>query len=194
MDALLSILGLYEADPDLFAEMVIPSALSRETLINNLVMDLAEVNTIISDPEVMKLAIKHWSASRIDIWEHLYETTQYDYNPIWNKDGYYLETETRDLAGSLSGSSGTDETRTDKRSAYDSTVFQNVEQSTLDSDSTVSNNSTDTGTIERERTEHGNIGVTTTQQMIKEEREIAEFNLYSIIIDEFKQRFCIMVY
>lgn len=194
MDALLSVLGLYEADPDLFTEMVIPPSLSRDTLINNLVMDLAEVNTIISDPAVMKLAIKHWSASRIDVWQHLYDTTQYDYNPIWNKDGYYKEKETRDLAGSLSGSSGTDETRTDKRSAYDSTVFQNVEQSVLESDSTVNNNSTDTGTIERERTEHGNIGVTTTQQMIKEEREIAEFNLYSIIIDEFKQRFCIMVY
>lgn len=194
MDALLSILGLYEADPDLFAEMIIPPALSRETLVNNLVMDLAEVNTIISDPAVMKLAIKHWSESRIDVWLHLYETTQYDYNPIWNKDGYYKETETRDLAGSLSGTSGTDETRTDKRSAYDSTTFQNTDQSILDSDSTVHNDSTDTGTIERERIEHGNIGVTTTQQMIKEEREIAEFNLYSIIIDEFKQRFCIMVY
>lgn len=194
MDALLSVLGLYELNPDLFSEMVLPPSLNRETLINNLVMDLAEINTIISDSRVMQLAIKYWSASRVDVWQHLYETTQYDYNPIWNKDGHFYEKETRDLAGSLSGSSTTDDTRTDKRSAYDSTAFQNVEQSTLDSDSTVSNNSTDTGTVERERTEQGNIGLTSTQQLIKEEREIAEFNLYSFIIDEFKQRFCILVY
>ena len=33
-----------------------------------------------------------------------------------------------------------------------------------------------------------------TQQMIKEEREIADWSLYQLIIDDFKQRFCIMVY
>lgn len=194
MDALLSVMGLYRADPDLFSEMVLPPALNRETLVNNLVMELAEVNTIISDPTVMKLSIGHWSQARVDVWTHMWETTQYDYNPIWNKDGYYKETETRDLAGSLDGTSGTDETRTDKRSAYDSSAFQNADQSILDSDSTVHNDSTDTGTIERERIEHGNIGVTTTQQMIQEERDIAEFNIYAFIIDEFKRRFCIMVY
>lgn len=194
MDALLSVMGLYRADPDLFSEMVLPPALNRETLVSNLVMELAEVNTIISDPAVMKLSIRYWSQARVDVWTHMWETTQYDYNPIWNKDGYYKETETRDLAGSLDGTSGTDETRTDKRSAYDSSSFQNTDQSILDSDSTVHNDSTDTGTIERERIEHGNIGVTTTQQMIQEEREIAEFNIYAFIIDEFKRRFCIMVY
>lgn len=41
---------------------------------------------------------------------------------------------------------------------------------------------------------HGNIGVMSTQQMITEERDIALFNLYDIIIESFKQRFCIMVY
>lgn len=44
------------------------------------------------------------------------------------------------------------------------------------------------------RTERGNIGVTTTQQMIKEQREIVLFNLYDHIIRDFKQQFCIMVY
>lgn len=194
MNALLSVMALYHADPDLFNEMVLPTAVNRETLVSNLLMDLAEVNTIISDPEVMKLAIKYWSQSRIDVWQHLYDTTQYDYNPIWNKDGFYKETETRDLAGTVKGTAGTDKTQTDSRSAFDASGFQNTEKSVLGSDSTVSNNSTDTGTITRERIEHGNIGVTTTQQMIKEEREIAEFSIYSFIIEEFKRRFCIMVY
>ena len=40
----------------------------------------------------------------------------------------------------------------------------------------------------------GNIGVTTTQQMIESEREVADFNMYDIIINEFKQRFCLLVY
>lgn len=41
---------------------------------------------------------------------------------------------------------------------------------------------------------HGNIGVTTTQQMIEEERRIAMFNLYDIIADSFVDEFCLMVY
>lgn len=40
----------------------------------------------------------------------------------------------------------------------------------------------------------GNIGVTTTQSMINEQREVVKFNIYDYIIEEFKQRFCIMVY
>ena len=50
--------------------------------------------------------------------------------------------------------------------------------------------------IDREytRTEQGNIGVTTTQQMINEEREVDKFNLMDYIIDSFKKRFCLLVY
>ena len=41
---------------------------------------------------------------------------------------------------------------------------------------------------------HGNIGVTTTQQMIEQERDMAKFNIFQFILDEFKQRFCVLVY
>ena len=41
---------------------------------------------------------------------------------------------------------------------------------------------------------HGNIGVTTTQKLVREERDIDLFNLYDIIIEDFKMRFCILVY
>lgn len=40
----------------------------------------------------------------------------------------------------------------------------------------------------------GNIGVTTTQEMIEQERKVWMFNLYKLIAEEFKQNFCVMVY
>lgn len=40
----------------------------------------------------------------------------------------------------------------------------------------------------------GNIGVTTSQQMIMSEREVAEFCMTEYVINDFIQRFCIMVY
>lgn len=42
--------------------------------------------------------------------------------------------------------------------------------------------------------EQGNIGVTTTQQMINEQREIVTFNVYKYIIDSFKKQFMIAVW
>lgn len=41
---------------------------------------------------------------------------------------------------------------------------------------------------------HGNIGVTTSQQMIEAERRVSEFNIIDYIIQSFKRRFCILVY
>lgn len=41
---------------------------------------------------------------------------------------------------------------------------------------------------------HGNIGVTTSQQMIEAEREVALYNIIDVIITSFKNRFCLQVY
>lgn len=41
---------------------------------------------------------------------------------------------------------------------------------------------------------HGNIGVTTTQQMLREEREIVDWNIYEMIARHFRNRYCIGVY
>lgn len=53
---------------------------------------------------------------------------------------------------------------------------------------------TDTGTITTSRTEQGNIGLTSTQELIKQQRDIVQFNVMDYIINDFKRRFCLMVY
>lgn len=51
------------------------------------------------------------------------------------------------------------------------------------------------GTISRENHTSGNIGVTTSQQMLDQEIEISEkLNIIKIIVDSFKERFCLLVY
>ena len=179
---MLSILALYQFDNTIFDNMVTPQNIVKQDVINNILMECAELEILYPDPDSMKDAIGYWSAAESDIWQHLQDTKEYQYNPIWNKDGTYLETETRDLKGTG------DNTTTQKTSAYNVTDFQNAEQNIIDAETT------DTGTITRERQEHGNIGVTTTQQMIKEEREIADFSVINYIVQSFKHRFCIMVY
>ena len=41
---------------------------------------------------------------------------------------------------------------------------------------------------------HGNIGVTTSQQMIEAQRDVVQFCMTEFIINDFIQRFCVMVY
>lgn len=64
------------------------------------------------------------------------------------------------------------------------------------------NSSQATGKNEEERTDvetftsrvHGNIGVTTSQQMIEAEREVVQFHVYDFIASEFENKFMICCY
>ena len=40
----------------------------------------------------------------------------------------------------------------------------------------------------------GNVGVTTSQEMIEAERKVVQFNIYDYIIQSFQKRFCLLVY
>lgn len=51
-----------------------------------------------------------------------------------------------------------------------------------------------TGKHTRNGRAHGNIGVTTSQQMIQSERDLVVFNLYDVIAESFIENFCLMIY
>lgn len=53
-----------------------------------------------------------------------------------------------------------------------------------------------TGTQKNKRTgkAYGNIGVTTTQQMLEAERQVSMYTIYNQIVEDFKTEFCILVY
>ena len=210
----LSLLGLYAIDPGLFSSMSYPEALDFDTLTDNIMMECAELEVIYPDPGFMAAAIAKWSRKEVEIWNHLYETQHYDYNPIWNKDGTITETEkeTRDLAhGETSGrdisttnTENTSGTTTHAVNAFNAGAYTDQSRDTSSAsvtgqtrtDDDLRVDGTDTGTVTREyaRVEKGNIALTTTQQMIREEREIAEFNLYDYIVQSFKRRFCLLIY
>lgn len=203
----LSVLGLYNYDDTLFDPMVVPEGVDKtNVLIPNLLSELAELEVLYADPEVMKTNIEVWSKKQLPVWTKLMNTVNLEYNPIYNKDGYYEETESRDLRNTntttdtLSATVGDNGTNTNAVSAFNASDFQNRERDTIANTRTENQNNsgsstgTDTGEITRERHEYGNIGVTTTQQMIREEREVSQFNIVSYIIEDFKQRFCVLVY
>lgn len=191
----LSIQGIYEYDPSVFDGLESPTytdengtlhTLNREDVINNILLQCAELEVVYPSPKMMKFAIGVWSASNIDAWNKLYKTQKINYNPIWNVDANETENETinRDISRTQDG------TNTEEVAGYNSEDWANASKNTLDNDETVSDDNTRINTKRRT----GNIGVTATQDLIKKEREIGEFSIIEFITQSFKERFCLLVY
>ena len=220
--AMLSILALYNWDNTIFNDMNVPEGMEKNNVIDNILFECAELSLLYTDPAFMKRAIKQWSDKEQNVWAKLFATENFNYNPIWNVDGTVTEKETveRDRTNDIDRSTATaeaahdatsddtDQTTTDSVTGYNSTSWQDHTKSVIDSDRDITTNSTrnisgtdnvdesESEDVERnlETRRTGNIGVTTTQQMIREERDVALFNTIEFITTSFKKRFCIMVY
>lgn len=201
--AMLSILALYNYDNTIFDQLYTPEDIDKPSLINHIMLETAELECIYPSTGFLKAAIGIWSSVRAMTWDRVNAAAQAEYNPIENYD----RNETERIAGT-NAHTGTDSTSiTDSGSGTDTTKVAGYNSAVMvDSDSTISQSSR-TGsqslvhgeTISDDHTKtsriHGNIGVTTSQQMLEQEMQIAgKLNVYEYITQDFKQRFCITVY
>lgn len=175
---LFSILSLYNFDPSIFDGVQFPESLERDDVIDNICLSCAELELLYPDIATMKRALSVWSTKSQYAWSKLEKTLYFEYNPIWNKDGEIVESRNINSEQSANSTNGV--------TGFNTSSFQNADNV----NSTAQADTTETVS----RIERGNIGVTTTQQMIREEREIAYFNLIDAITDDFKKRFCVLVY
>ena len=227
----ISFLGLYQWDHNLFSLMNWPDpfltddeeedpVLDMDAFIDELLSRTSGLEIIYPNPIIMKNMIGSWSKTCLPVWNELWNTTQYEYNPIENYDRIEDGTDTdthsgTDTYGNVLARTGTDTTTdtpdlTQYEAAYDSAASgsddglvastrqggENVSEIEYGSTDT-NNGSTIHGhkiTTKHDLHVHGNIGTVTAQKMIQEQREIAEFNLYDRMINDFKDRFCILVY
>lgn len=267
----ISILGLHNyTEGDIWDNLTVPEGIDEDIVIASILTECAELELLYSEPEYVKGLIGLWSEAESLIWAKLYETTQLEYNPLWNKDALITETETKhnvrsrseleDLDDSVDDSSddtghvvrastgSDDETfssegsssraqtndgdQTTQVSAYDSSSFNNREKVLTTADATEhvvadneniterSDNRDESEANDRhserrtdrqsnrdrdedeatsddrfyEHRETGNIGITSSQQLIREQRDVVQFNIYEYITNSFKRRFCLLVY
>lgn len=186
--ATISILGLYNWDSTLFDDMTMPSYtdehgvtfnLDRDTLIDSILIELGELETLFPDAEKMKEIIGIWSRRREPSWSRMYRVLIEDYDPFINiqRDEERKIIQDRDLKGTYKG----------KVNGWNST--EPVDRDSADT--------TDTGKITTTETYHleGDSAITDAQDILKKEIEVRKsYNMYDIIIEEFKRRFCLMVY
>lgn len=117
-------------------------------------------------------------------WEKLYKTTLLAYNPIWNVDGTEIEeheigerktTNNYDSSKSTATASQVPDDMTSEKE-----VAKNISEMDAREDVVTEASAFDKIT----RTRSGNIGVTKTQDMINDERDVANFNYIKVVMND----------
>lgn len=197
----MNLLSLYNYDESLFDNLVLPEGIDKDTLVNNLLLDTVSQEVLYADPDIMKQAIGMWSKKELPVWQRLKDTLDIrgTYNPIYNYDRN--EEITNDHTSNTTESEnhntnkGTDTTKVSQGSFNSNDLTQvNQQDNILGSGNDENGRDTFTGDHTFNAHLYGNIGVTTTQEMIREELSIDEINILDYIIDSFKNRFILSVY
>ena len=163
--------GLYYWDNSIFDKFALPDGVDKSVLVDNLLLECADLEVLYPDPAVLKAAIGSWSSAKVASWQRLQDALAAEYNPIENYDRHETWTD------STRGNALT------RVAGYNGGAMADADSAEN------SGNATHSGNV------HGNIGVTTAQQMITEEIKLrTEQNITDIIIDQFKKRFCLLIY
>lgn len=127
---------------------------------------------------LVETAIKIYSYK----WDKLYKTLSLTYDPIANVDAEIIET--RDIAARhMSDTMGAQSaTSTNGQAPMDSSSYHNVSENKTDSDEYVNDHDEDAYVDEITTTRKGNIGVTSSQSLVLEERRVAVFNYIDVVM------------
>lgn len=214
MTAEITLIGMYNYDNSLFAGLVFPAGIDRDLAIQRILNKSEEFEVMYEDFDYLKERIEIWAK----IWEHTFkkwvDDLALEYDPLYNYDRHeiYKDIHSRDYTdasksnsnSSTSTGSSASSTTEQTVSASDSSVYQPDQKETssasssqngtgkADSNTTANGNSNEV--ITHDAHLFGNIGVTTSVQMLTEDLKIAEWNLYEHISDIFIDEFCILVY
>lgn len=184
MKANLSIMGLYCWDDTILDGMALPAGIDRSIMTDTILTQWANNSVVMTNWGLMKRAITAWSRARVPDWEYMLKALNADYNPVHNYD----RTE--------EWSDSTDSSATGNQTGKVAVAGFNQSAGFADSNTDTTEQTTNASVKnDRKGRAYGNIGVTTTQQMIESEIKLrTENNIYDIISREFGERFCILIY
>ena len=183
---LFSLYGFYEWDHSIFDGIVLPAGMDKDVLIN-VIMDFSgELKPYHQVPSRLKYSITNFFKRRYSQYARMYEALITQYNALENYDR--IEN-TRDDNTSKSHSSSKSSSR-GSVSAFNSSSFEPNNMTSGDGSSDANGE----GHITHTSHVHGNIGVTTSAQMLRGELEIRTYDIYKTIAMEFERELLIQIY
>ena len=191
----LTLIGLYNYDNTIFDLLNVPEGLTKDTLVNNILLRSSEFEVLYPDPDFIKSAIGDFSNAWQPTFERWVNALSLEYNPLENYDRKEDWTDTRNGHNSGTTSGRTNSTTTNKVSAYDAgdDLTTHDQDTLVGADSSSSSGESHEGAKHDGRV-HGNIGVTTSQQMLMSELDLGYWNIYEKITDLFLTHFVIPIY
>ena len=153
--------GFYQYDKTLFDNIVLPDGIEKENLVAEIMKNSGDLYPYHQVPEYLKRNINYWFARRLFDFGRIYEALRMEYSPIENYDRY----EDIEDNGSTSGTSNSNS----ESNAYEFPMESPLKKQTAASDGKGTANSSATAQNTRKAHIHGNIGVTTSQQMLESE-------------------------
>lgn len=214
MQSKITLIGMYNYDNSLFDDLTFPAGIDRDLAINRILEKSEEFELVYADFNYLKDRIGIWGK----LWERTfskwYEALNIKYDPLHNYDRFEEYEDTKASSSKNSSSSKSESSTktgsesssstTNKISAYDDADFSNKEYEegeaetsqtgTGEANSSSSSNGSADEKIKHSAHLYGNIGVTTSVQMLREQLDVVEWNLYEHISDIFIDEFCILVY
>lgn len=186
MNATMSIMGLYNWESNLFEKLQLPSGVDEQNIIDAILLECAGLECMFPTPFLMKEAIGIWSRSRINSWTKIFEALTVDYSPI----STYNRREER--------SESINEDRTVKSNvtadlyvaAFNTDNLDPKQQNDNSGSSTLDNNIT----RDYESNVTGNSGVRMFQTLVNAELKLRNTDFTTIVVNEFKNKFCLLVY
>lgn len=193
-----TLIGAYQyyhnAGGDLFENMSLPEGINKDTLTSNILLQGGEFEVQHGNPIFLHDAIAIWSSAYQETFERWINALSIEYAPLENYDRMEHWTDELDGTGSARSTGTHDNTTEQTKSAYDSSTYQPYDKVTSDTDISDTTNTTVNNDSEHNGRIHGNIGVTTSQQMLTQELDMGYWNLYQRITQLFLQEFVIPVY
>jgi len=203
---------------DLFLHLTLPTGIDVETVKTNILLRGGEFEVLYSNPYFLRDSIVTWSKKWHWTFEKWYKAINIEYNPLENYDRFESWTDKHEKEGTKNSdgsntqtnnlhfeNSGVD-TSENLVSAFDSSTYQPHDKTqgtnqgrgsntgSINNSTELDETTNETTNIEHDGRLHGNIGVTTSQQMLQSEIDIALFNLYDRIADVFLQEYVLPIY
>ena len=190
----LTLMGMVNYQNDLLNGLQVPGC-SSEMIWETLVMKMGDLYPYYQVPPVLKKLITVWSLQHQMEWEKIYKSLTAEYNPIENYDRQESWEDNSNGVTEFSNTGHSDSTDTMNKSGFNTDGFSPDSQAIGVSNSNTGGNGKNINVSTHSGRIHGNVGVTTNQQMIESEINLrARFNLLDYVCGQFEKSFMVQVY
>lgn len=178
----------------IYPDYNLPPNIDRDTLNASIVIRCGATKLVWDTPNDFTWACKNWFAQNYNAFNALANTLSLEYNPLANRDMVFTQVDksTRDSSGD--GENTTTGDRENKVSAYNADIYSPSSQTDDSSNGTSHYEAKDEQDFTRDTHDVGMTGAHTYQQLIREQRDVVDYNIYDVIASRFEHAMCIMVY